>query len=96
MHALALASLSLGLQPCTICAHPEGTEGSPHICGVQAMAVRAEEQEKLASEQGLDAARKFAEKHITELDESSMSELASACKAAGLEQLFLSAMKISK
>ena len=60
------------------------------------MAVRGEEQESLASEQGLDAARKFTENQIIELDENSMSELASACKAAGLEQLFLSAMKISK
>lgn len=63
---------------------------------MQAMAVRGEEQEALQQEQSLDSARKFSGHQIVELDESGMSELASACKAAGLERLFLTAMKISK
>lgn len=62
----------------------------------KAMAVRGEEQEDLKGEKSIDSARKFSGNQIIELDENSMSELASACKSAGLEQLFLSAMKISK
>ena len=63
---------------------------------MQAMAVRGEEQEDLKGEKNVDLARKFSSNQIIELDENSMSELASACKSAGVEQLFLSAMKISK
>ena len=63
---------------------------------VQAMAVRGEEQEALQQGQSLDSVRKFSGHQIVELDEGGMSELASACKAAGLERLFLTAMKISK
>ncbi len=60
------------------------------------MAVRGEEQELLKEGQNLDSARKFFGHQIVELDEGGMSELASACKAAGLERLFLTAMKITK
>lgn len=63
---------------------------------MQAMAVRGEEQEALQQGQSLDSARKFSGHQIVELDEGGMSELASACKAAALEGLFLTAMKISK
>ena len=65
---------------------------------MQAMAVRGEEQEQEPLQPGLtlDSARKFAGHQIVELDEGGMSDLASACKAAGLEHLFLTAMKISK
>lgn len=62
----------------------------------KAMAVRGEEQEALQQGQSLDSVRKFSGHQIVELDEGGMSELASACKAAGLERLFLTAMKISK
>lgn len=65
-------------------------------CHVQAMAVRGEEQEALKEGQNVDSARKFSGHQIVELDEGGMSELATACKAAGLERLFLTAMKISK
>lgn len=60
------------------------------------MAVRGEEQHTLQEGWGLDSARQFQSSQITELDEGGMSELASACKAADLEQLFLTAMKINK
>lgn len=60
------------------------------------MAVRGEEQLPLQEGQSLDSARQFQSLHITEMDEGGMSELASACKAADLEQLFLTAMKITK
>ena len=60
------------------------------------MAVRGEEQAPLQEGQALDSGRQFASQHIIELYEGGMSELASACKAAGLEQLFLTAMKITK
>lgn len=63
---------------------------------LQAMAVRGEEQLTLQEGQSLDSARQFQSQQITELDEGGMSELASACKAADLEQLFLTAMKITK
>lgn len=63
---------------------------------VQAMAVRGEEQEPLNEGHTVDSARKFSGHQIVELDEGGMSELATACKAAGLERLFLTAMKISK
>lgn len=63
---------------------------------VQAMAVRGEETEAFDKGKDLDGSRKFQSKQILELDEGGMSELASACKAAGLEQLFLTAMKINK
>lgn len=62
----------------------------------QAMAVRGEEQILLKEGQTLDAARQFSSHQIVELDEGGMSELASACKVANLEDLFLTAMKISK
>lgn len=60
------------------------------------MAVRGEEQHTLQEGQSVDAARQFQSSQITELDEGCMSELASACKAANLEQLFLTTMKINK
>lgn len=60
------------------------------------MAVRGEEQHTLQEGQSVDSARQFQSSQITELDEGGMSELASACKAANLEQLFLTAMKINK
>ena len=60
------------------------------------MAVRGEEQLSLREGQSLNAARQFQSQQIIELDEGGMSELASACKAADLEQLFLTAMKITK
>ena len=60
------------------------------------MAVRGEEQVALKEGQSLASARQLSSCQITELDEGGMSELASACKAAGLEQLFLTAMKITK
>ena len=62
---------------------------------LQAMAVRGEEH-SLLKEASLDSARQFAMHHIIELDEGGMSELASACKAVGLEDLFLTAIKIAK
>mmetsp|Transcript_31953 Transcript_31953/g.80713 ORF Transcript_31953/g.80713 Transcript_31953/m.80713 type:complete len:147 (+) Transcript_31953:119-559(+) len=69
----------------------------------QAMGVRAEEGEALACQGGgteatrdaLAAARKLPAA-FQELAESGMSELGQACRDAGLEQLFLSAMKISR
>eukprot|EP00873_Tetraselmis_striata_P015851 jgi/Tetstr1/436115/TSEL_024962.t1 len=68
-----------------------------------AMGVRAEEGEALACQGGgteatrdaLAAARKLPAA-FQELAESGMSELGQACRDAGLEQLFLSAMKISR
>lgn len=60
------------------------------------MAVRGEEQIPLQEGQKLDSARRFSSHQITELDEGGMSELASICKTAELEQLFLTAMKITK
>lgn len=60
------------------------------------MAVRGEEQLPLQEGECLDSARRFSSRHITELDEGGMSELASICKTADLEQLFLTAMKITK
>lgn len=60
------------------------------------MAVRGEEQLTVQEGQSIDSARQFQSHQITELDEGGMSELASACKAADLEQLFLTAMKITK
>lgn len=60
------------------------------------MAVRGEEQASLKEGQTLDSGRQFSSQQIIELDEGGMSELASACKAVGLEQLFLTAMKINK
>ncbi|KAL3130259.1 hypothetical protein ABBQ38_008092 [Trebouxia sp. C0009 RCD-2024] len=62
----------------------------------KAMAVRGEEQIPLQEGQKLDSARRFSSHQITELDEGGMSELASICKTAELEQLFLTAMKITK
>ena len=58
--------------------------------------MRGEEQLPLQDGQSLDSARRFQSCQITEMDEGGMSELASACKAADLEQLFLTAMKITK
>ena len=62
----------------------------------QAMAVRGEEVEALREGKDVDASRKFPNRQIVELDEGGMSELATACKSVGLEELFLTAMKISK
>lgn len=63
---------------------------------LQAMAVRGEEAEPFVAGKDLNGSRKFATKQILELDEGGMSELATACRTAGLEQLFLTAMKITK
>ena len=63
---------------------------------IQAMAVRGEEQELIKTGESVDSTRKFSGHQIIELDESGMSELASACKDVGLESLFLTAMKITK
>lgn len=60
------------------------------------MAVRGEEAEQLAEGKDLDGSRKVKSSQILELSEDGMSELASACKTAGLEELFLTAMKIVK
>lgn len=62
----------------------------------QAMAVRGEEAEPFAQGKDLDGSRKLKCNQILELDEGGMSELASACKSAGMEELFLTAMKITK
>lgn len=64
--------------------------------GLQAMAVRGEETEQLAEGKDLDGSRKVKSNQILELGEDGMSELASVSKTAGLEELFLTAMKIVK
>lgn len=59
----------------------------------QAMAVRGEEDEAHACPQALEAARRLP-LGIRELGEEEMGRLAAACREAGLEQLFLSALKL--
>ena len=60
------------------------------------MAVRGEETQSIEKGEDVEASRRFHSKQIIELDEGGMSELATACKTVGLEQLFLTAMKIAK
>lgn len=65
---------------------------------LQAMAVRGQEDVETSNElAALDAARRFgSDSNLQELAETGMSELAAACRAAGLENLFLAALKIVK
>lgn len=70
----------------------------------QAMAVRGEETERFETPESpaapgaaADAGRRFgADPAFHELPETGMSELAAACRTAGIEQLFLTALKIVK
>jgi hypothetical protein len=62
----------------------------------QAMAVRYEEGDLCQPEQALDSLRLFKCKHITELSpEGGLSELGKFCKQAGLQHMFLAALKIT-
>ncbi|BBN20094.1 hypothetical protein MPTK1_8g16390 [Marchantia polymorpha subsp. ruderalis] len=61
----------------------------------QALQVRGQEAEELSRGQDLDSFRRF-QLGIKELPESAMSELAANCRQVNLEQLFLSALKISR
>lgn len=59
----------------------------------QAMAVRGGEDEPAGSPQELDAARRLT-LGVQELGEEEMGRLAEASRAAGLEPLFLTALKL--
>ncbi|KAL3680183.1 hypothetical protein R1sor_023139 [Riccia sorocarpa] len=61
----------------------------------QAMQIRGEEIENMAEGQELGSLRRFPV-GIKELPESGMSELAASCRHVNLEQLFLTALKITK
>ncbi len=62
------------------------------------MAVRGQEDMEASNDvAALGAARRFgSDSNLQELPETGMSELAAACRAAGLEDLFLAALKIVK
>lgn len=62
----------------------------------QAMAVRSEEKEPCEAGQVVDSFRRFRCSHITELPpEGGLSRLGQLCEEAGLQHMFLTALKIS-
>ena len=62
----------------------------------QAMAVRSEENEACETGQDVQSFRRFRCKHITELPpEGGLSALGQLCEEAGLQHMFLTALKIS-
>ena len=63
---------------------------------LQAMAVRGSEEEVVSELNGVAAARCFPGSRFQELPETGMSDLAAACRGAGMEDLFLAALKIVK
>ncbi len=63
----------------------------------KAMCVRFEETERCVPGQSIDELRRFAHKHIIEIAlEGGLSQLGQACERAGLEHIFLTALKISR
>ncbi|BBN20093.1 hypothetical protein MPTK1_8g16380 [Marchantia polymorpha subsp. ruderalis] len=61
----------------------------------QHLQIRGQEVEALTEGQDLDSCRRFP-LGVKELPESGMSELAERCREANLEQLYLTAFKISR
>jgi hypothetical protein len=61
----------------------------------QALQMRGEEKDEGKEADDIDTLRRFPV-GIQELSEGSMSELASCCRAAKLESLFLTALKIDR
>lgn len=61
----------------------------------QAMEVRCEETEACDSLESLDSKRKFETRKVRELSpDGGMSELSKLCEGAGLQHMFLTAMKL--
>lgn len=61
----------------------------------KAMAVRGEREARFSDMSALDAARHF-DKRLRELSDKELGVLAVRCREAGLEDLFLTALKIEK
>jgi hypothetical protein len=63
----------------------------------QAMKVRCEEEQECLPGQDPDDLRRFDMKHVVEMaPEGGLSRLGQACEAAGLQHMFLTALKIQR
>jgi hypothetical protein len=61
----------------------------------KAIAIRGEREEVFSDEASMNSARKF-ERRIRELSDKDLGILAQICKDAGVQDLFLAALKIEK